>query len=55
MLQGVGPKNAESLANLGMKTLGDMLYYFPRRYEDYSLQDNYQEGRLLRLQAQLNF
>ncbi|MBI3169295.1 MAG: DEAD/DEAH box helicase, partial [Chloroflexi bacterium] len=37
VLQGVGPKNAESLVNLGMKTLGDMLYNFPRRYEDYSL------------------
>jgi ATP-dependent DNA helicase RecG len=37
VLQGVGPKNAESLARLGMKTLGDMLYNFPRRYEDYSL------------------
>lgn len=37
VLNGVGPKNAESLMNLGMKTLGDMLYYFPRRYEDYSL------------------
>lgn len=36
VLQGVGPKNAESLASLGMQTLGDMLYYFPRRYEDYS-------------------
>lgn len=36
VLQGVGPKNAESLVNLGMQTLGDMLYYFPRRYEDYS-------------------
>ena len=37
VLQGVGPKNAESLTKLGMKTLGDMLYYFPRRYEDYTL------------------
>lgn len=37
VLQGVGPKNAESLAKLGMQTLGDMLYNFPRRYEDYSL------------------
>jgi len=37
VLQGVGPKNAEALAKLGMQTLGDMLYYFPRRYEDYSL------------------
>ena len=37
VLQGVGPKNAESLEKLGMRTLGDMLYNFPRRYEDYSL------------------
>lgn len=37
VLQGVGPKNAESLARLGMRTLGDMLYNFPRRYEDYTL------------------
>ncbi|HNE04865.1 MAG TPA: ATP-dependent DNA helicase RecG [Anaerolineales bacterium] len=37
VLNGVGPKNAESLAKLGMQTLGDMLYSFPRRYEDYSL------------------
>ncbi|MDP1713261.1 MAG: ATP-dependent DNA helicase RecG [Anaerolineales bacterium] len=36
VLQGVGLRNAESLENLGMQTLGDMLYYFPRRYEDYS-------------------
>jgi ATP-dependent DNA helicase RecG len=37
VLQGVGPKNAESLERLGMRTLGDMLYNFPRRYEDYTL------------------
>jgi ATP-dependent DNA helicase RecG len=36
VLQGVGPRHAETLARLGMRTLGDMLYYFPRRYEDYS-------------------
>jgi len=36
VLQGVGPANAKSLEKLGMKTLGDMLYNFPRRYEDYS-------------------
>jgi ATP-dependent DNA helicase RecG len=36
VLQGVGPKNAEALVKLGMTTLGDMLYYFPRRYDDYS-------------------
>ncbi len=36
VLQGVGPKYAETFVNLGMNNLGDMLYYFPRRYEDYS-------------------
>ena len=36
VLQGVGPSNAASLAKLGMQTLGDMLYYYPRRYDDYS-------------------
>ena len=33
---GVGPRHAQTLGKLGMHTLGDMLYYFPRRYEDYS-------------------
>ena len=36
VLQGVGPRHTETLAKLGMYTLGDMLYYFPRRYDDYS-------------------
>jgi ATP-dependent DNA helicase RecG len=36
VLQGVGPGNAQSLARLGLQTLGDMLYYYPRRYDDYS-------------------
>jgi ATP-dependent DNA helicase RecG len=36
VLQGVGPRHAETLARLGLHTLGDMLYYFPRRYDDYS-------------------
>ena len=36
VLQGVGARHAETLAKLGMYTLGDMLYYFPRRYDDYS-------------------
>jgi ATP-dependent DNA helicase RecG len=36
VLAGVGPKNAAMLARLGLNTLGDMLYNFPRRYEDYS-------------------
>ncbi len=36
VLKGVGPANAALLENLGILTLGDMLYHFPRRYDDYS-------------------
>ncbi len=36
VLPGVGPVKARSLATLGLHTLGDLLYYFPRRYNDYS-------------------
>ena len=33
-LKGVGPKLAQILAKLGIKTVGDVLYHLPRRYED---------------------
>ena len=36
VLPGIGPVKAKSLGQLGLKTLGDLLYYFPRRYDDYS-------------------
>ncbi len=36
VLSGVGPRNAQALGKLGLFTLGDMLYDFPRRYDDYS-------------------
>lgn len=36
VLPGVGPKHAQTLKRLRMFTLGDMLYNFPRRYDDYS-------------------
>jgi ATP-dependent DNA helicase RecG len=36
VLPGVGPKHGQTLERLGLKTLGDMLYYFPRRYLDFS-------------------
>jgi len=36
VLQGVGPRIAQNLSRLGLHTLRDMLYNFPRRYDDYS-------------------
>jgi ATP-dependent DNA helicase RecG len=36
VLSGIGPRHASTLEKLGLRTLGDMLYYFPRRYDDYS-------------------
>ncbi|MCX5713097.1 MAG: OB-fold nucleic acid binding domain-containing protein, partial [Candidatus Omnitrophica bacterium] len=33
-IKGVGPKRAQSFAKAGINTLEDLLYYFPRRYED---------------------
>ncbi len=36
VLYGIGPKNAELLKSLNLNTLEDLLYYFPRRYDDYS-------------------
>jgi ATP-dependent DNA helicase RecG len=36
VLQGVGPRLSQTLSRLGIYILRDMLYYFPRRYDDYS-------------------
>jgi ATP-dependent DNA helicase RecG len=36
VIQGVGQKHAETLAHLGLNSLEDLLFYFPRRYDDYS-------------------
>ncbi len=35
-VKGVGPKRSLVLAKLGIRTVGDFLYHFPRRYEDRS-------------------
>ena len=37
-LKGMGPKNSERLAKLGLFTVRDMLYYYPRDYIDYAHQ-----------------
>ncbi len=34
-LQGVGAAHGKRLENLGVKTVQDLLYFFPRRYDDY--------------------
>ena len=36
VLTGVGPRLAQNLSRLGIRTLHDLLYYFPRRYDDYT-------------------
>ena len=33
-LKGIGPKRARSFSDLGVNTILDLFYYFPRRYED---------------------
>ncbi len=36
-LKGVGPKRAEAFESLGLKTLMDLVNYYPRTYEDRSV------------------
>jgi ATP-dependent DNA helicase RecG len=35
-LSGIGPVQSKRLARLGVRTIRDMLYFFPRRYDDFS-------------------
>lgn len=35
-LKGIGPKRFEALKRLGYETIGELFYFFPRRYEDRS-------------------
>ena len=34
-LKGVGPKSAECLKTLGVNTIGDLVKFYPRAYEDW--------------------
>ena len=36
MISGIGPIHREKFARLGVKTIRDLLYHFPSRYDDYS-------------------
>ncbi len=35
-VKGIGPQRAELLEKVGIKTLADVLFFFPRKYQDYS-------------------
>lgn len=39
VLAGVGPKRLTALDQLGIRTISDLLYYFPFRYEDLKVKD----------------
>jgi ATP-dependent DNA helicase RecG len=36
VVRGIGQKQAQLLEKIGITTVEDMIYYFPRRYDDYS-------------------
>jgi ATP-dependent DNA helicase RecG len=36
VVRGIGQKQAQLLEKIGINTVEDMIYYFPRRYDDYS-------------------
>jgi len=38
-LHGIGEERAKALADLGICTIGDLLEYYPSRYEDYRVRD----------------
>ncbi len=42
-LKGVGPHRAELLEKLGLRTAADMLFFFPRKYQDFTQQSEIDE------------
>ncbi|MDD3345851.1 MAG: ATP-dependent DNA helicase RecG [Candidatus Omnitrophica bacterium] len=53
-LKGVGPKKAEGFSSKGINTIDDLLYYFPRRYEDrrdFSPVSGLEEGKFYTIKA----
>jgi ATP-dependent DNA helicase RecG len=55
-LKGVGPSRAELLAKLDIRTVGDLLFHFPRSYDDLTnvrSMDNIQAGVLQTVQGEV--
>ncbi|TAM43607.1 ATP-dependent DNA helicase RecG, partial [bacterium] len=55
-LKGIGPKRAKSFAAHGVCTIEDLLYYFPRRYEDrtnFADISELKEGQFYTIKAQV--
>ena len=55
-LKGIGPKRAESFLARGIKSIEDLLYYFPRRYEDrtnFASVSELKEGQIYTIKAQV--
>jgi len=55
-LKGIGPKRVKSFEARGVKTIEDLLYYFPRRYEDrtnFASVSVLKEGQVYTIKAQV--
>jgi len=55
-LKGIGPKRKKSFSDRNINTIEDLLYYFPRRYEDrtnFSNISGLQEGQFYTIKAQV--
>ena len=55
-LKGIGPKRAKSFTAKGVNTIEELLYYFPRRYEDrtnFAKISQLKEGQIYTIKAQV--
>jgi len=54
-LQGVGPQKAEEFHALGISTVGDLLEYYPFRYEDYRVREmnEVKDGERITIQGKI--